>query len=896
MNNSFINWRTNKKRKVDLIRYFEIIVLAVWLIWTILVSLSAYYAIKTNEDQNEKILKNEAEINLKKDLLYRKWCSLQGGVYAPLTENTPANPYLDIPERDIETPSGKKLTLINPSYMTRMVYDISKNEEGYIGHMTSLNPIRPQNKPDDWEQNALMMFEKGANEYYSLYSENGKKYLRLMKPFITEKSCLKCHEKQGYKEGDIRGGLSVSIPIAYYAELTAQNKSSVLLRHGLIWLFINIGIFFTARFLKNKIIAYKESEQRFKLMGDSTFEGIVISIDGKITDINGQLTELTGYSKDEILGRSLLDFIPPEFHPVLIDARNSQSMSHYEIKIIRKNGSEFEAEVRPRVTKIGENIIYITAVRDITERKKKEYLLKESQSGLIMMNQNLEQIIKERTNELLESEERTKLILNNAPEAIYVLDINGKCTMVNNTFLELMKYEKADDLIGKDMHALIHHSKPDGSPLPFSECTLLKEIRTERGVHLPDEIFWKKDNTPVNVECWSIPLKKDNVVIGSVTSFIDITQRIEFEEQLKKAKEEAEKANRAKSEFLANISHEIRTPMNAILGYSQYLMDKATCNDHKQHIQSIISNGNSLLSLINDILDISRIESGSLVIHSEFTDLKKMLLDLKSVYAAKAAEKGLEFIFNMGNDFPAVISINENRIKQVLQNLLNNAVKFTETGTIKLSVIHKYTDSSCEKAEIKFSIEDTGIGIPPDQIEKIFSPFVQIDGQSNRKYGGTGLGLGLTTRLVKLLGGSIAVNSHTGKGSVFSVFFESLDVKQNSEPEQNIQPDEIISDIGESLVEEITLSPEQIREFNSIMEKYLKEWESLNKSRQMTAVKEFTENLIDISKTYGLKKLLNYSNKLLEAANSLKVIKIKSMLNEFPGIVKIVKQNIRGNK
>lgn len=886
----------NHVYRINFIKHFNIITITVMFIWTILIFGSAYFGLKTNNLHNEALLKKEAETNLKKDLLYRRWCSLQGGVYAPISEQTFPNPYLDSPERDIETSSGKKLTLINPSYMTRMVYELSQKDGGFIGHMTSLNPIRPQNRPDDWERNALMLFEQGVKDYSSYEEINGELYLRLMKPFTTEKSCLKCHEKQGYKEGDIRGGLSVAIPVSYYTELSGNQKTSVITRHGIIWFVISLGIYFTSRYLKSNIIANKESEQRFKLLGESTFEGIVFLKNGKIFDLNDQLTYLLGYRKDEILGRSILDFVHKDSLDLVIKSVESNNQNPMEVQLVRNEGTFFYAEVLPRMMKIGSDNIRITAVRDITERKKNEESLKESRSQLIQMNQNLEQLVKERTIKLLESEEKTRLILDNAPESIYGLDLDGKCTMVNRAFLELMKYENETEVIGRNMHELIHHSKSDGSKFPPSDCPIYSAIRSGDDIHLDEAIFWKKDNTSIPVEFWSTMIKKDGITVGSVTSFIDITQRKIAAEQLRKAKEDAENANRAKSEFLANISHEIRTPMNAIMGYSEILEGKITDADQIEHVKSIITNGNALLSLINDIIDISRIESGNIEINSEYIAFRNILLDVKMKYLPKAKNKDLEFIIDIKKDFPHDLYIDGNRMRRVISNLVDNALKFTEKGLVKIHTNYKYHSLENDEAEINIIIEDTGIGIEQNQLEKIFSPFVQADGKSNRKYGGTGIGLAISIRFVKLMGGNIFVESTVGKGSKFKISFANMKVRKGSEEEHGIlNLSETIVETLKPEIEEMVLSLDKLLEFNNVLNKYYKEWEILNKSRQMTAVKDFANRLNITSKEYGSKELANYSDELLESANSLKVVRIKDLLSKYPKIIETITQNKRGN-
>lgn len=213
------------------------------MIWTIIVALSLIWSIVRIKKETLEGAYIQAHISYVKDILYRRWNALHGGVYVPVTKETQPNPYLqDIPERDITTPSGKRLTLVNPAYMTRQVYELMKEDCGVQGHITSLNPIRHENAPDPWEAEALRAFEKGETEVSSVAKIEGKEYFRLMHPFVTENHCLKCHAKQGYHEGDVRGGISVSIPMEPLLAIERRNTLTFAGVHGLLWVVGLAGI------------------------------------------------------------------------------------------------------------------------------------------------------------------------------------------------------------------------------------------------------------------------------------------------------------------------------------------------------------------------------------------------------------------------------------------------------------------------------------------------------------------------------------------------------------------------------------------------------------------------------------------------------------------------------
>ncbi|OVE76155.1 hypothetical protein BVX97_01835 [bacterium E08(2017)] len=237
-------------------------------IWTVVVLGSMSFQSKAQHKAVISSAKESARSHFIKDVLYRKWNSVHGGVYAPITEQTPSNPYLDVEERDIETPSGKKLTLINPAYMTRQVHELGHGQHGIEGHITSLNPIRPANAPDDWEREALLQFEQGIEEVTTVTIKNGKEELRLIQPLVTVKGCLKCHAKQGYKVGDVRGGISVTIPLDAYLDVYKSESAQVTRIYFVIWLIGLATIGWGMRRLEDNYIEMRHIQNDLRQTGD----------------------------------------------------------------------------------------------------------------------------------------------------------------------------------------------------------------------------------------------------------------------------------------------------------------------------------------------------------------------------------------------------------------------------------------------------------------------------------------------------------------------------------------------------------------------------------------------------------------------------------------------------
>jgi PAS domain S-box-containing protein len=397
-----------------------------------------------------------------------------------------------------------------------------------------------------------------------------------------------------------------------------------------------------------------------------------------------------------------------------------------------------------------------------------EQLLKVLEHTANQRASKLEQLLEERKRseeEARRSHEMIRLLLDSTAEAIYGLDALGLCTFANSACLRLLGYTQESDLLGKNLHDLAHHTRPDGTPYPVSECHIYRAFETGVGIHIEDEVFWRKDSSSFPAEYWSHPIIRGDTKLGSVVTFIDVTARKLVEQELRGAKEAAEDANRAKSQFLANMSHEIRTPMNGILGMTELTLDTDLTQEQRDNLGLVRLSAESLLTVLNDILDFSKIEAGKLEFESIPFDLRESLGEAMQTLSFRAHQKGLELVYDVQPDVPESLIGDPGRVRQILVNLIGNAIKFTEQGEILVSVAEQSEASG--KVCLHISVADTGIGIPLDRQKKIFEAFSQADGSTTRKFGGTGLGLTISTRLVELMGGRIWVESEPGKGSTF---------------------------------------------------------------------------------------------------------------------------------
>jgi PAS domain S-box-containing protein len=365
-------------------------------------------------------------------------------------------------------------------------------------------------------------------------------------------------------------------------------------------------------------------------------------------------------------------------------------------------------------------------------------------------------------------------LFNSSMNGIVSLDKNSKVIDVNSAFEEMFGYSK-NELMGKELDPIISRSENMYSEarditdaVQNGQCAVMETVRT------------RKDGSPINVKIYASPIIINNEKNGALGIYYDITERKEYENKLKEAKEKAEAANKAKSIFLSNISHEIRTPMNAIIGFSELLQEIIEEEAPQEYLELIHTNARSLLELINDILDLSKIGAGKIELDYIAFDLNTLFEELKMLFQLKVEEKGLEYIEEIPSDLPAV-TLDRNKLKQILLNLIGNAVKFTEEGYIKVGLnIKNRRKKNNNYRDLEFYVEDTGMGVDPDEEEIIFEPFSQQSDQDVAKYGGTGLGLAISKKLVEKMNGSIKLESRNGMGTIFTFILKDVVINEQT--------------------------------------------------------------------------------------------------------------------
>lgn len=652
-------------------------------------------------------------------------------------------------------------------------------------------------------------------------------------------------------------------------------------------------ILFSA-FIRDLRSQFAEAAERGQLAAivDSSVDAIIgKDFDGIITTWNAGAEAVYGYSAEEAMGQSVSILIPdelseeePELREVLSGGEKVQS---FEVVRRRKDGTLIDVSISVSSIRndAGQIIGSATIERDITTDRANRIALEER-------------------------EEQIRLLLESTAEAIYGIDLDGNCTFCNPACVRLLGYDSTKDLIGRNMHDLIHHKRPDGSAYPIEECLIYRAFQQGHGTHNDEEVLWKADGTSFPAEYWSYPIRRSGRTHGAVVTFVDISDRLQTERErlrlaslvesssdpivgldlngnieswndaaeqlfqysmdealgkpvdlfvsskrsdavheaildgsriaqrevrckrkngttltaaltispvrdihdrhigasviardvsrrkqrereLREARDAAETANQTKSEFLANISHELRTPMNAIIGMLELSLSEDLSQLLEDYLGTARDSAQTLLYLLNDLLDFSRMEAGKFELDPEPFSVRETLDRTAKTLSLRAHEKGLELACRVDPELPDVLDGDGRRLRQIVMNLVSNAIKFTEQGEIivNVSLATEEEQAATEKAIrdrlhdapsgssvdpchgegtlLHFTVSDTGIGISPEDQQRIFAPFTQADYSTTRRFQGTGLGLAICRELAERMGGRIWVESESEQGSQF---------------------------------------------------------------------------------------------------------------------------------
>ncbi|HEY2256876.1 MAG TPA: CHASE domain-containing protein [Variovorax sp.] len=531
------------------------------------------------------------------------------------------------------------------------------------------------------------------------------------------------------------------------------------------------------------------SEQRSRLAAIVTSSNdaiIACGLDGRITDWNDGASKIFGYSAEQALGQTTRRLLlPPDFaheeDTLLQHIAQGRSVAAFETFRRHREGSPVAVSVAaaPIRSAGGQVIGAAQTVRDITHEQA-------SKARILELNATLEQQVSERTAQLAALSRRERAILADAASAIIATDVDGVVTVFNPAAEALLGYSAAEVVERVEM-TRFH----DAAELQARSAALSAELgrplqRCEvftpsAGADLGRPREWtyvRKDGRRVAVHLNVSSLRDaDNQVVGFIAIGSDLTERKHAEDQLErlnltlnKRSAQAESASRAKSEFLANMSHEIRSPLNAVIGLVQLLRRTTLDATQSSFLLKINAASHALLGVINNVLDISKIEAGEMTLEEGEFELQALLDGVIGIMSVSAADKGVAISLEAASSLPPHLRGDVTRIRQILVNLLSNAIKFTAQGSVRLSVrAEEGQPAQAPGLRLRFAVIDTGIGIDAEVQRRLFTPFTQADASTTRRFGGTGLGLSIVKQLTELMGGECGVFSAPGRGSEFWV-------------------------------------------------------------------------------------------------------------------------------
>ncbi|OGU17370.1 MAG: hypothetical protein A2076_04000 [Geobacteraceae bacterium GWC2_53_11] len=720
-------------------------------------------------DRTSFVLSNalsSARATYEKDIAFRRWAAKHGGVYVPVTAETPPNSYLKVPERDIATPSGRQLTLMNPAYMNRQVYEISQSYSGAPqGHITSLNPIRPENAPDAWEKRALLAFEKGATEFSEFQTVDGTQTFRFMRSLKTEKPCLKCHGNQGYHEGDVRGGISISIPTGEFTATVERSSRGHIAVIILIWLLGLGGLWLARRKIANDARELSESEERYRQQFQQS-QAVMLIIDPvskAIIDANPAACSYYEYPRQALLALKISDVnvsSPDELTSCLaevLDGTKKQFVTRHRLSDgTIKNVEVFGNPVRFRGTTLLHAIIV-----DITGRQVAEQ-------------------------ELHEKMDFAENLVMNSTTPTFVVNSDHQ-VLIWNRALEELTGVKAAETVDTDRHWQVFYreSRPCLADLvlngDFDKAAKLYS-RLSRSRLIPEGLHAEGDYIFDSRKCRLVfsaaPIHdRDGNIIAAIETMEDITERISLEEQLYQSQK-----MESVGELAGGIAHDFNNILTVISGYANLLKMTLPDDEENQHIaREILASVDRAADMTSSLLAFS----GKHEMLMQHDDLNAIVTAIRKSLGRLIREDITLAVTPCREHLP--VYADRVQIEQVLINLVVNARDATRaSGTITVSTLLVQLDTTLgEGSEVIppgqyacLSVKDGGSGIDPETVKHIFEPFFT----TKEKGKGTGLGLSIVQSIVSKHQGSISVTSSPGTGSEFRMYLPLSDGHVSRKP------------------------------------------------------------------------------------------------------------------
>ncbi len=740
-------------KKIKKFKYTINFIIFLGILWTVIISAAAYINLREIKKSTFELALSEAKATVNKDLSFRLWVTSHGGVYVYPDKDTPPNPYLNyIPDRNIVTTKGDVLTLMNPAYVIRQVMDVYSRLYNIRGHITSLNPIRPENAADPWEKKSMESFEKGVKEVAEISLIDDKPYLRYMQPLITQEGCLKCHAHQGYKKGDIRGGLSTAVPLDNYIKIETASLQKSILTYFILWLAGITGIVVAGRRLDRSLEARKKREEDFENIFNLTNDLVSIASLTHFIRVNPSFTRILGYSEEELLGRPFIEFIhPDDIRPTrdIVEDKLSKGISaiNFRNRYRHKNGSYRWLEWMTNSMSSKEHL-YATA-RDITGRIEAEeqgLLNRERMESLIKISQHRAESLQELLDYALEeairltrstigfiyyySEEKREFTLNTwsrdvmkecsvrDPLTVYALDATG-------IWGEAVRQRRA--ILINDYH----------TPDPLKKGYPEGHVKLGRLLIIP---VFNRDRIVLVVGVANKQGDYDTSDMNQLTLLMDTVWKLA---EKKRAEDEILRSLNEKNILLREVHHRVKNNMAVIMSLLELQSGYARDDDSKVMFMESCNRIKSM-ALVHEKL--YRSKNFAYIDISEY--ISELASELLSEYEGEKGNVSLKLDienYNISLDYliPLGLIINE-----ILANTFKHAfVRLDALPEIKIAL------QTEEGMQVRLMISDNGIGLPGDDI------------LSQKKT----LGMQIIRALVHQLGGTM--NIERNGGTMFIISF-----------------------------------------------------------------------------------------------------------------------------
>ena len=718
--------------------------------WSLLLGALLLIGIRQNRQNALAKAQVEAQTYFELNLAYRALISNLGGVYANSDKVAP-NPHLLVPDRDIPGPANSRLTLINPAYMTRLAFETlqARYKQPIRNRLTSLKPLNPDNAPTPWEQEALRSFEQGGTEAVRTESVGGRPFLLLMKPFVTEAGCLKCHAVQGYQVGDVRGGVSIAIPLSPYLDIAAASNRTQGLSYTLVWGLGCAGFLLFSRRRRIQAQQVQASETRYQSLAENALDA-VISIDssGRVTDWNAHCGTIFGWTATEVLGRELAVLIIPEPQRAAHRAGLARFLEsgqgpllnrRVETEALHRDGHVFPVELSIMPIGSGTGTSFTAFIRDISERKRAEEALRLSQR-------------------------RLGAIFQESPVALAVSDLESQCFVQVNPAFQRQFRATSEQLIGRGAVELGMIRTEERDQVLKLHSGNDHSVRTQLEMRrLDGEPF----TAELTLNAYDFEGKR-----YLLTSLFDVSEHIRAAEEHERLQAHLNQTQRMESigQLAGGVAHDFNNMLAAILANTELALAKV---DHDSPLRGSLEVIRTVTqrsaSLTRQLLAFARKQA----IAPRVMDLNEAIEGMLKMLRRIIGED-IDIAWRPGRQLWSV-RVDPAQVDQVLVNLLVNARDAisgdgrVSIDTQNVTVDEGYCAMQIEASPGEFvvlSVSDNGCGMDPETLARIFEPFFTTKPLGQ----GTGMGLATVYGVVKQNGGFLTVYSEPGRGTTFKIY------------------------------------------------------------------------------------------------------------------------------